>query len=88
LTKTALTALRQSPTRNFGWSLLEVHSQQGAISDISEILSLDIAQFFYYHSPSPEIFQQLTDEKFLPNNGTNAKAAVNFLGIGTRYSWK
>jgi hypothetical protein len=60
---------------------------KGTISNISRTLSLYISNFCWFHQElSPAVFNQLTDEKYLPNNGISAQAAVRLLDAERKIS--
>jgi hypothetical protein len=63
----------------FWLDLVEEHSEQGTISEIKIILSRYIAWFCLVHKPFPQVFHELTNEKYLADDGIHPEAAIRLL---------
>jgi hypothetical protein len=63
----------------FWLNFMDEQTEKGTISNISGMLSRYIVFFCFTHNPTPQVFQQLTNEKYLPS--IHREAAVRLLHL-------
>jgi BTB/POZ domain len=64
----------------FWLDLMEERVEKGTMSNVSKKVSIHICMFCQNHKVSPEVFRQLTDERYLvENNGIHPLAAISLL---------
>jgi BTB/POZ domain len=69
----------------FWLEVMEEQVEKGTISNVSNSLSVYIAGFCRFRfALSPEVFRQLTDEKYLGDGGIDSEAAIVLLDLERR----